>query len=105
MLFIVGHFIKLILYSYDRMSKKTTYATVPLKDHQGLLVKVSYDTYIYCHCTLLKYRTKETKQYTGIFLAGRDFFQEKQSYLSTESPLFKYEGGDNPFDPSILKIT
>jgi hypothetical protein len=92
------------------MSKKTTYVTVPLKDHQGLLVKVSYYTYIYCYCTLLKYRTKEifrkAKQYTGIFLAGRDFFQEKQSYLFTESPLFKYEGGDivappHPYSTSL----
>ena len=86
------------------MSKKTTYSTVPLKDHQGLLVKVSYDTYIYCYCTLLKYSTKETKQYTlyRYFLAGRDFFQEKQSYLSTESPLFKYEGGQ-PLWPFYLE--
>ena len=46
-----------------------------------------------------------TIQYTGIFLPSRDFFQEKQSYLLTVSPLSKYEGGtDNPFDPSILQI-
>jgi hypothetical protein len=84
----------------DRMIKKTAYATVPLK-HQGLLLKVSYYTYIYCYCILLKYRTKEilgkAKQYTSIFLPGRDFFQEKQSYLLTESPLFKYKGETTPF--------
>ncbi len=37
------------------------------------------------------------------YLASRNFFQEKQSYLLTESPLYKYEG-DNPFHPSILQI-
>jgi hypothetical protein len=83
----------------DRMIKKTAYATVPLK-HQGLLLKISYYTYI-IYGILLKYRTKEilgkAKQYTGIFLPGRDFFQEKQSYLLTESPLFKYEGETTPF--------
>jgi hypothetical protein len=35
--------------------------------------------------------------YTGIFLPSRDFFQEKQSYVLTESPLSKYEGGITPF--------
>jgi hypothetical protein len=39
-----------------------------------------------------------TAQCTGIFLPSRDFFQEKQSYVLTESPFSKYEGGggDNP---------
>jgi hypothetical protein len=34
-----------------------------------------------------------TAQCTGIFLPSRDFFQEKQSYVLTESPFSKYEGG------------
>ncbi len=29
----------------------------------------------------------------GIFLPSCDFFQEKQSYVLTESPFSKYEGG------------
>jgi hypothetical protein len=42
--------------------------------------------------------------FTCIFLPSRDFFQEKQSYVLTESPLSMYEGGANPFHPSILQI-
>jgi hypothetical protein len=34
-----------------------------------------------------------TAECTGIFLPSRDFFQEKQSYVLTESPFSKYEGG------------
>jgi hypothetical protein len=37
-------------------------------------------------------------QYTGIFLPSRDFSQEKQSFVLTESPLSKYEGGQ-PLSP------
>ncbi len=33
--------------------------------------------------------------YTVFFLASRDFFQEKQSDVLTESPLSKYEGETN----------
>ncbi len=35
---------------------------------------------------------------TFIYVLCRDFFQEMQSYLLTEFPLSKYEGGQ-PFDP------
>ncbi len=44
-----------------------------------------------------------TIQYTGIFLPSRDFLQEKQSYVLTEFPLSKYEGGQ-PFHPYIMPI-
>jgi hypothetical protein len=35
--------------------------------------------------------------YTGIFLPSRDFILEKQSYVLTESPLSKHEGGTTRF--------
>ena len=44
-----------------------------------------------------------TVQYTGIFLPSRDFFQEKQPYVLTESPSSKYEGGTTP-SPFYLAV-
>ena len=40
------------------------------------------------------------------YLASRDFFQEKQSYLLTESPLAKHEGGEGttPFTPLPYRV-
>ena len=80
------------------MSQKTTYATVPLKDHQGLLVKVSYYTYNYCYCTLLKYRTKEAKQYIYRYFLSWPWFLPRKAVIFVDRVSFvQVREGDNSF--------